>query len=306
MSWMPATEPVCTRFDSPPAVELIIEGRKRDIDGFAVTRVLPSPARRMVGPFIFFDHMGPATFAPGQGVDVRPHPHINLATVTYVFEGEIVHRDSIGSLQRIRPGEINWMTAGRGIVHSERTSPELRKTGSKLHGIQLWVALPTTDEETKPTFHHHPAGTLPLFDDSGVRMRLLAGTAFGRESPVRSFSSLFYIDVVMPPHSEVELPNEHRERAAYVVEGAIRCAGQRFEASRMLVFAPGTEVALRAEGTARLMLLGGAPLPDQRHIWWNFVSSSRERIEQAKRDWKEGRFAKVPGDDIEFVPLPES
>ena len=283
---------------------MIIEGRPRDLGGFTVRRVLPAMARRLVGPFIFFDHMGPATLAPGEGMDVRPHPHIGLATVTYLFEGELVHRDSLGSLQTIRPGEINWMTAGRGIVHSERTSPELRRTGFRVDGLQLWVALPQAHEETEPEFHHHGADTLPVIDQAGIVIRVLAGTAYGLTSPVHTFSPMFYVDATIPAGCELELPREYEERAAYVVEGAIRCGAERAEPGQMLV-ATRDEGTVHAETDARIALVGGAPIDGTRHIWWNFVSSSKERIDQAKLDWKEGRFPKVPGDELEFTPLPE-
>jgi redox-sensitive bicupin YhaK (pirin superfamily) len=286
-----------------PSIETVINAKPRDLGGFVVGRVLPSAARRLVGPFIFFDHMGPAELGPGEGMDVRPHPHIGLATVTYLFEGEIIHRDSLGSCQPIRPGDINWMTAGRGIAHSERTSAELRESGSRIHGLQLWVALPLADEEVAPEFHHHPASTLPALEQGGARIRVLAGTAYGQTSPVRTFSSLFYVDIALPAGCSLPVPREHEERAAYVVEGAIECGTQRAESRRMLVFTPGAEVVLRAETDARVVLVGGAPIDGERHIFWNFVSSSKERIEQAKRDWKEQRFPKVPGDEIEFIPL---
>ncbi len=259
----------------------------------------------MVGPFIFFDHMGPAEFAPARGMDVRPHPHIGLATVTYLFEGEITHRDSLGSHQAIRPGDINWMTAGRGIVHSERTSPELRRSGSNLHGLQLWVALPIADEETAPEFHHHPAGTLPALEHAGARLRVLAGTAYGETSPVHIFSPVFYVDVVMPAGCEIPLPRDHAERAAYVATGVVTCGGERAAPGRMLVLTPAADVRLYAETDARVALIGGAPLGGKRYIDWNFVSSSTARIERAKQDWREGRFPKVPGDDVEFIPLPD-
>jgi redox-sensitive bicupin YhaK (pirin superfamily) len=287
-----------------PAIETLVEAKQRDIGGFSVRRVLPSARRRLVGPFIFFDHMGPAAFPAGQGIDVRPHPHINLATVTYLFEGEIIHRDSLGSLQAIRPGAINWMTAGRGIVHSERTDPETRKSGSRLHGVQLWVALPCAHEETEPEFRNYPAATLPDIAQGSSRLRVLAGSAYGVASPVRTLSPLFYVEAAIPAGGELPLPEEHRDRAAYVVEGVVSCGDERIEAARMAVFAPGPTSPLRAESAARVMLLGGAPLDGERHIWWNFVSSSRERIEQAKRDWKEGRFQPVPG-ETESIPLPE-
>jgi redox-sensitive bicupin YhaK (pirin superfamily) len=304
MSFTPATEPVCSSSASTHVVANIIDARKRDLGGFTVRRVLPSAARRMVGPFAFFDHMGKVRFAPGTGIDVRPHPHIGLATVTYLFEGEIVHRDSLGSHEPIRPGDVNWMTAGRGIVHSERTAPELRHSGSDMHGLQLWVALPTAHEETAPAFHHHPAETLPERDERGVHLRVLAGTAYGLTSPVKTFSSLFYVDVAMPAGSELPLPSEHAERALYVVEGSVTCGAGRAGSGRMLVFVPGASVVVRAESTARIVLVGGAPIDGERHIFWNFVSSSKERIERAKQDWKEGKFGKVPGDEVEFIPLP--
>jgi len=305
MSIRPTTDPACSSSRSTAAIGTIIDGRPRDLGGFVVRRLLPSAARRLVGPFIFFDHMGPAEFAPGEGIDVRPHPHIGLATVTYLFEGEIVHRDSLGSHQPIRPGEINWMTAGRGIVHSERTGPELRRHGSKVNGLQLWAALPVAHEEAEPEFHHHPANTLPVFEHAGARIRVLAGSAYGRTSPVRTFSQLFYVDVAMPAGCEVPLPDEHVERAAYVVEGVIGCDAERAEPGRMIVFAPGADVRVRAETTSRVVLIGGAPIGGERHIWWNFVSSSKDRMERAKRDWKDGRFPRVPGDEVEFIPLPD-
>lgn len=305
MSWTPADDPRCTSCPSTPAIETIIEARTRDLGGFSVGRVLPSARRRLVGPFIFFDHMGPVAFPHGQGIDVRPHPHINLATVTYLFEGEIVHRDSLGSLQAIRPGAINWMTAGRGIVHSERTGPEPRTAGSRLHGLQLWVALPKAHEESEPDFRHYPADVLPAVEQGGAQVRVLAGTAYGATSPVRTLSPLLYAEATISAGEELPLPDEHRERAAYVVEGVIRCGAERIDPSRMAVFARGAVPPLRAESPARVMLIGGAPLDGERHIWWNFVSSSRDRIEQAKRDWKEGRFAPVPG-ETEYIPLPEA
>lgn len=259
----------------------------------------------MVGPFTFFDQMGAVVFGQGQGIDVRPHPHIGLATVTYLFEGEILHRDSLGSHQSIRPGDINWMTAGRGIVHSERTPQDQRHGDSRLHGLQLWVALPVAHEEAAPSFRHHAGATLPERDNGGVKLRVLAGTAYDMTSPVESLSPLFYVDAVMSAGSELALPGDHEERAIYVVDGALRCGAERAEAGRMLVFAKDANVLLRAEPATRIVLLGGAPLDGKRYIDWNFVSSSKETLEQAKRDWKEGRFPKVPGDDSEFMALPE-
>jgi len=305
MSLLPDTEPACSSSPVAAAIEAIVDARPRDVEGLAVRRLLPSSARRLVGPFIFFDHMGPAALAPGHGIDIRPHPHIGLATVTYLFEGELVHRDSLGSLQPIRPGAINWMTAGRGIVHSERTSPVVRMAGSRVHGLQLWVALPLAHERTDPEFQHHPASALPSLTHEGAHIRVLAGTAYGERSPVRTLSPLFYVDAVMPAGCVLPVPHEHEERAAYVVEGSIDCAAERAGPGRLLVFAPGAEVELRTSSDARVILIGGAPIDGERHIWWNLVSSSRERIEQAKRDWQEGRFPKVPGDETEFVPLPE-
>ena len=305
MSAWPTVDPVCSRVSATSAIAAVIDGRPRDLGGFAVRRVLPAAARRLVGPFIFFDHTGPAEFAPGQGVDVRPHPHIGLATVTYLFEGEIVHRDSLGSHRPIRPGDINWMTAGRGIVHSDRTGAEPRRAGSRLHGLQLWVALPLAHEETAPEFHHHPAATLPSVDLDGAGIRVPAGHAYGQISPVATLSPLFYADVALPAGGELPLPREHAERAAYVVNGAVCCGQERAERGRMLVFAQGAEVVLRAATDARLALIGGAPIEGERHIWWNFVSSSKARIEQAKRYWKDDRFPKVPGDEAELIPLPE-
>ena len=305
MSVQSDLEPACSGCPSTPAIATLIDARPRDVDGLKVRRLLPSMARRLVGPFIFFDHMGPAVLAPGNGVDVRPHPHIGLATVTYLFEGEIVHRDSLGSHQPIRPGEINWMTAGRGIAHSERTSPDLRKQGSRVHGLQLWVALPLAREEDDPEFQHHPADTLPELRLGGARVRVLAGSAYGEQSPVRVSSPLFYVEVAMSAGSLLSVPAEHDERAAYVVEGAIECGSERAEPGRMIVFAGGADVSLRAAAGARIVLIGGAPIDGKRHIWWNFVSSSKDRIEQAKRDWREGRFPNVAGDEVEFIPLPE-
>jgi redox-sensitive bicupin YhaK (pirin superfamily) len=305
MSVLPDIEPASTPCPGTPQIATQIDARPRDLGGFTVGRVLPSAARKLIGPFIFFDHMGPAAFPPGRGIDVRPHPHIGLATVTYLFEGEIVHRDSLGSHQAIRPGDVNWMTAGRGIAHSERTGPELRQRGSRLDGLQLWVALPRSHEETDPEFHHHPARDLPAVDLTGTRVRVLAGNAFGQTSPVRTFSPLFYVDAAMPAGSVLPLPEEHEERAAYVVSGRIECGNERAERGRMLVFAPGASATLRAVSDARVALIGGAPIDGERHILWNFVSSSEARIERAKRDWREGRFAKVPGDEREFIPLPD-
>jgi len=285
-------------------IERVIEPRPRDLGGFEVRRVLPAGGRQMVGPFIFFDHMGPAEFAPGTGIDVRPHPHICLATVTYLFEGEIVHRDSLGFVQPIRPGDVNWMTAGRGIVHSERTDAEQRMQGARIHGIQSWVALPKSAEESEPAFFHHPAATLPTIERVGVRMRVIAGTAFGQRSPVAMFSETLYVDVALGKGSQLEVPDEHRERAIYVAEGRIEFDGAEFEGGRMIVLNEGATEAIRALANSRLLLVGGAPLDGPRYIWWNFVASSRERIDRARDDWAAQRFEMVPG-ETEFIPLPD-
>jgi redox-sensitive bicupin YhaK (pirin superfamily) len=302
MSVQPVLDPQCSRV--PVERATMIDARPRDLGGFEVRRLLPSAARRMVGPFTFFDQMGAVTFPTGQGLDVRPHPHIGLATVTYLFEGEILHRDSLGSQQSILPGDINWMTAGRGIVHSERTPPERRRDGSRLYGLQLWVALPLASEEAAPSFHHYPGTTLPERDHAGVRLRLLAGTAYEMTSPVETLSPLFYADAVMAAGSELALPSGHEERAVYVVQGVLRCGTLRAEAGRMLVFEGEAKPVLAAERVTRVVLMGGAPMDGKRFIDWNFVSSSQERIAQARSDWQEGRFPKVPGDDAEFMPLP--
>lgn len=288
-------------------VDLVILPPVRDLgDGFHVRRALPSAQRRMVGPFIFFDQMGEAVFRSGEGLDVRPHPHIGLATLTYLLEGEILHRDSLGSIQPIRPGEVNWMTAGSGIVHSERTSPEVRASGGALFGLQTWIALPKHAEETAPGFAHHKADAIPSIEDAGTKLTLVAGRADGLVSPVNTSSDMFYADLVMEDGARYQLRAEHVERAIYVVAGEVEVVGQSgsFPAGELVVFKPGAEIVLRARGGARLMLLGGEPLPEKRHIFWNFVSSDPERIEQAKSDWKAGRFAKVP-EEHEFIPLPE-
>ena len=260
----------------------------------------------MVGPFIFFDQMGPGEFLTGRGLDVRPHPHIGLSTVTYLFDGSILHRDTLGSEQPIVPGDVNWMTAGRGIAHSERTDPALRARSNRLFGIQSWVALPKPAEEAAPAFVHHPGATLPVIEDGGARVRLVAGEAWGERSPVAVSSPLFYADAALLPGAVLPLPDGHEERAAYVLDGEVEVAGDRFAPGRMLVFRAGDRIALRAgPAGARLLLLGGAAMDGPRHLFWNFVSSSRERIEQAKADWRAGRFGAVPGDEAEFIPLPE-
>jgi redox-sensitive bicupin YhaK (pirin superfamily) len=286
------------------AIAHVVESRRRDLgDGFEVQRVLPWGGGRMVGPFIFLDQMGPAVFAPGTGLDVRPHPHIGLATVTYLFEGEILHRDSLGKVQPIRAGEVNWMTAGRGIAHSERTAPELRKQGHRLWGLQSWVALPLEHEEDEPSFLHFETASLPSWRKDGVEVRLIAGELSGAVSPVPVVSKLFYADLSMPVRSSLVLDAQHEERAAYIVQGALEVDEEVFNAGTLLVFAPGEAAEITAFGNSRVALLGGAPV-GRREIWWNFVSSSAARIETAKQDWKAGRFAAVPG-ETEFIPLPE-
>ncbi|UEM18540.1 pirin family protein [Skermanella mucosa] len=285
-------------------LETLVVARTGDIGGFAVRRALPSVKRRMVGPFVFLDQMGPAEFVIGHGLDVRPHPHIGLATVTYLFEGEILHRDSLGTIQPIQPGAVNWMTAGRGISHSERTAPELRARGFNLFGIQSWVALPAHAEETDPAFVHHPADDLPLIEGEGKRVRVIAGSLYGAASPVATLTETFYADAALDAGASIPLPADQEERAVYVVQGRIDIAGDRFEPGQLLVFRPGDAITITALEPARLMLLGGAAMDGPRHIWWNFVSSSKDRIEQAKADWKAGRFGAVP-DDAEFIPLPE-
>jgi len=282
---------------------LIIEARPRDLGGFQVRRALPSAARRLVGPFIFFDHMGPADMAPGSGIDVRPHPHIALATVTYLFEGEMVHRDTLGSHQTIRPGDVNWMLAGRGIAHSERTGDDVRRRGGPLHGIQSWVALPTADEEAAPRFEHHPAATIPRVALDGAALEVVAGSAYGARSPVGVLSQTLYVAARLEAGATLPLPDEHPERAVYVASGEIAAGEQRLGTGGMLIF-PAGPVSVQALAQSRLILIGGAPLDGERHIWWNFVSSSPDRIERAKADWKAGRFGVVPGDDKEFIPLP--
>lgn len=284
-------------------IDTIVVPRPRDLGGFSVARVLPAIERRMVGPFVFLDQMGPAVFAPGTGIDVRPHPHIGLATVTYLFRGEILHRDSLGTVQAIRPGEINWMTAGRGIAHSERTPPTVRAEGGTLAGMQSWVALPKDDEETAPRFAHHGAATLPIVAGDGRHVRVLIGALYGACSPVRTFSETLYADVALASGVVLPVPAEPEERALYLVDGAVEIADETLAPGRLLVLRPAAEVVVTARSAARLMLLGGAKLDGPRHIWWNFVSSSQDRIEQAKADWRDGRFSPVPGDS-EHIPLP--
>ncbi|MDX2093574.1 MAG: pirin family protein [Kofleriaceae bacterium] len=303
MSYLPSNPPECLDANVPD-IELVIEPRKRDLGNFIVGRVLPSPRRRMVGPFLFCDEMGPAELTPGTPLDVRPHPHINLATVTYLFDGEIVHRDSLGSEQAITPGAINWMSAGRGIVHSERAHP---KSAQRMHGLQLWCGLPSESEETAPTFDHYPAATLPSIDRNGATIRVLAGEAYGLRSPVKTLSRLFYVDIQAREATSLEVP-DYPERAAYAVSGELVADGTMYPRGAMLVFSKGKPVTMQLAAGTRMVMLGGEPLDGPRHMFWNFVSSRAERIEQAKQAWKTQSteaFPKVPGDDQEFIPLPD-
>ena len=311
MSWNPAMEPGCPDAAGLDAIETLIVPRSRDLGGFEVRRALPAPKRQMVGPFIFFDQAGPAEFLTGQGVDVRPHPHTGLGTVTYLFRGDFHHRDSTGADQIIRPGELNWMVAGRGVSHSERTTAAARSGPNSLFGIQTWLALPDRDEDMEPMFEHHGRDALPMIEDAGVSVRLVLGEAWGARAPARMFSETFYADAKRDPGRRLPMPDDHEDRGIYIVEGSIRVAGQAFEAGRMMVFRPGDRITVEAgERGARLMLLGGATLPGPRYIWWNFVASSRERIEQAKADWRagkwgEGRFDLPVDDRDEHIPLPD-
>lgn len=286
-------------------VELVIEPRTRDLGGFEVRRALPSGRRHTVGPFIFFDQMGPSVLRAGNGLDVRPHPHIGLATVTYLFRGELLHRDSLGTVQRIRPGEVNWMTAGRGIVHSERTPPELRPGDSELFGIQTWIALPVDAEETAPAFSYHGTAALPEVEDRGLRLRVIVGELYGKRSPVQTFSETLYADAELAPGAVLPLDPTHGERALYLAAGDIEIGGRRHAPGRLLVLRHGHALSAKALTPARVLLLGGEPVDGPRHIWWNFVSSRKERIEQAKADWQAGRFDAVPGDP-EWIPLPDT
>lgn len=281
----------------------VIGARQRDLGGFVVRRVLPSGDRQMVGPFIFFDHLGPTQFAPGYGIDVRPHPHIALATVTYLFAGSLEHRDSLGSVREIRPGDVNWMSAGRGIAHSERTPQAARATGEHVHGIQSWVALPDGHEDGEPTFVHYPAAVLPTLVADGVDLAVIAGEAFGMRSPVATLWPTLYVHAQFSAGSILEVPPDHEERAVYVVNGDLAVGDQPVTAGELAVLEPGTTIELRASGSARAMLLGGGQFPTPRYIWWNFVASSQERIELAKQRWELRQFPAVPG-ETEFIPLP--
>jgi redox-sensitive bicupin YhaK (pirin superfamily) len=304
MSFFPGKDPAAGDAYQCDAISQVIVPRTVDLGDFAVRRALPSARTRMVGPFIFFDHFGPAEFHAGNGLDVRPHPHIGLATVTYLFDGEIMHRDSLGTAMAIRPGEVNWMTAGRGIVHSERTRPERRVDGEPIHGLQMWVALPATKEEMEAGFAHHANAEFPVIRENGKNVRVVVGSLYGASSPVPTVHETIFGDVHLKAGTSLPLDADHEERAIYVIEGVVDIAGDKFEPGRLLVFKPGDAPTITAISNAHFVILGGAPMDGPRHIWWNFVSSRKERIEQAKADWKAGHFDKVPGDEIEFIPLP--
>ena len=285
------------------SIQQVIDARERDLGGFVVRRVLPSARQQMVGPFIFFDHLGPTQFAPGYGIDVRPHPHIALATVTYLFAGSLEHRDSLGSVREIRPGDVNWMSAGRGIAHSERTPRAARVSGEHVHGIQSWVALPDGQEDGEPTFVHHPAADLPARSADGIDLTVIAGEAFGLRSPVVTLWPTLYVHAQFAHGAALEVPPDHGERAVYVVEGELSIGEVAAAAGNLVVLEPGSSITLRGSGDARAMLLGGERFPTPRYIWWNFVASSEERIERAKERWQQRQFPAVPG-ETEFIPLP--
>ncbi|MTI09943.1 pirin family protein [Curvivirga aplysinae] len=304
MSYMPGVEPEMSE-NCPESVEMVIIPRTGDIGNFEVRRALPFREKRMVGPFIFWDQMGPGEFLTGQGVDVRPHPHIGLSTVTYLFDGTMDHKDSLGNDMRIVPGDVNLMTAGSGIVHSERTGLDIRKKPSKLFGIQSWLAQPKKFEEGDAAFHHTAKTDLPVFNEDGVNGRIILGSFEGLSSPVKTQWDTLYVDLDLEPQQKIRIPSNTEERAIYVVEGLIEIAGVSYEPQQMLVLRPGDEVVINAQTSVRMMLLGGAAMDGPRYIFWNFVSSSKERLEQAKVDWKNGNFPKVPGDEHEFIPLPE-
>jgi len=280
-------------------------GEPRDLGDLQVRRVLPARACRTVGPFVFLDEMGPATFSEGQGIDVRPHPHIGLATLTYLYEGEILHRDSVGSEQCIRPGEVNWMSAGHGVVHSERTPPQARAAKRPLHGLQLWVALPIAHEESEPHFFHHGESELPLIQRPGLHARVVAGTFEGRSSPLRTFAAVTFVDLQLEPGAALTLAPTSQELGLYIVSGEIAVSGQSVGAGTLAVLDSSIPATVAAAAPARVALLGGDPLEAPRHLWWNFVSSRLDRIERAKEDWRERRFPAIENDDVEFIPLPD-
>jgi redox-sensitive bicupin YhaK (pirin superfamily) len=305
MSFSPGPDPAPGDAAAGDAIDLVIVPRSVDLGGLAVRRALTHVKRRMVGPFIFFDHFGPVEFRAGQGIDVRPHPHIGLATVSFLFDGEIMHRDSLGSAAAIHPGDVNLMTAGRGIVHSERTAPDHRAGGERLHGVQLWLAMPAGDEEIAPTFAHHDQAELPVVAGDGKIVRVVIGSLYGKRSPVPTLCDTIFADAPLTPGAVLPIDAQAEERALYVAAGEIDIGNDRFAAGRLLVLRPGDPMTVTAASEARVILVGGAAMDGPRHIWWNFVSSRKERIEQAKADWKLGRFDSVPGDEAEFIPLPE-
>ena len=309
MSWNPALDPHCPTGDEVDQIDTLIIPRARDLGGFEVRRALPSPKRQMVGPFIFFDQMGPAEFLPTRGMDVRPHPHIGLATISYLHRGRMHHRDSLGTDQWIEPGAVNWMVAGNGITHSERTDDATQVDPMPFFGIQTWVALPENAEETAPSFEHVPEAKLPVIEAEGKSVRLILGSAYGEKAPVRTFSDMFYGDVVLEAGAAIPMPDDHEDRGVYVIGGTVEIAGDQFETGQMMVFRPGDAITVKAVTGARLMILGGETLNGPRHIWWNFVASSKEKIEAAKEawragDWEHGRFQLPPNDMDEFIPLP--
>jgi redox-sensitive bicupin YhaK (pirin superfamily) len=312
MSWNPALDPDIPLGDAIDAIETVIVPRARDLGGFEVRRALPSAKRQMVGPFIFFDQMGPAEFLTGQGIDVRPHPHIGLGTVTYLLRGRIHHRDSLGTDAWIEPGAVNWMLAGQGITHSERQDGPGRANPHSLFGLQTWLALPRAHEDDPAAFSHTPAAALPLMEAEGKTVRLILGTAYGETAPVRLPFDVFYADATLQPGAAIPLPDNHEDRGAYILKGEVTVAGQTFPTGQMLVFRPGDRITLRAgDQGARVMLLGGETSDGPRHIWWNFVASSRERIDAAREawragDWAHGRFRLPPGDDAEHIPAPDA
>ena len=311
MSWNPTLDPDCPTGDAIDAIDTLIIPRARDIGGFEVRRALPSAKRQMVGPFIFFDQMGPAEFLTGQGIDVRPHPHIGLGTVTYLLKGKIHHRDSLGTDQWIEPGAVNWMEAGHGITHSERVDGEVRRQPHSLFGLQTWLALPKDQEDNPARFEHAGKSALPMIEGEGKQVRLIMGDLYGERAPVATPSRMFYADAVLEPGACLPLPDDHEDRGVYVLQGEVTVSGETYGEGQMLVFRPGDGMAVTAGAQgARVMLLGGDTMEGERYIWWNFVASSRERIEAAKEawregDWQNGRFQLPPGDDREFIPLPQ-
>ncbi|UWQ77310.1 pirin family protein [Leisingera sp. M658] len=310
MSWNPALDPGCPDDIGNDSIETLIIPRAHDLGGFEVRRALPAPKRQMVGPFIFFDQAGPAEFLTGEGIDVRPHPHIGLGTVTYLYQGDFHHRDSLSTDQVIRPGALNWMVAGKGVTHSERTSAEGRNGPHSLFGIQTWMALPEDKEDVDPLFEHHGKESLPEIEAEGVRAKLILGSAYGEAAPATLFSETFYLDVILEPGARFPLPDDHEDRGIYVSQGSVKIAGQEFEAGRMMVFRPGDQITVAADPAgARLMALGGATLNGPRYVWWNFVASSREKIQHAKEEWRAerwgmGQFDLPPNDRSEHIPLP--